>query len=134
MCNLHFIENDDASCTCNFFHFSFEIKYDPVALRDKMVDNPWVPIVAILLYAVGIVGGQKYFESRPAWNWRNSMAMWNLGLSVFSAIGFLRTFPQLVHNLLNYTLTENLCHDPESHYGSGATGFWVQMFCLSKFP
>jgi len=35
---------------------------------------------------------------------------------------------------MNYGMTENLCFDPESHFGSGATGFWVQMFCLSKFP
>jgi elongation of very long chain fatty acids protein 6 len=99
-----------------------------------MVDNPWVPILAIFLYAVGIAFGRAYFANRPAWDWRKSMAMWNLGLSVFSTIGFLRTSPQVFHNLLNYTLTENLCHDPESQYGSGATGFWVQMFCLSKIP
>jgi hypothetical protein len=62
------------------------------------------------------------------------MALWNLGLSVFSFIGLLRTAPQLLHNLLNYSITENLCFDAESHFGSGATGFWVQLFCLSKFP
>jgi elongation of very long chain fatty acids protein 6 len=83
---------------------------------------------------VACVLGQQYFATRPAWNWRNSMALWNLGLSVFSTIGFVRTLPQLAHNLFNYSLTENLCFDPESHFGSGATGFWVQMFCLSKIP
>ena len=93
-----------------------------------------VPIVAVSIYLFGCVAGKYYFASRPAWNWRSTMALWNFGLSLFSAIGFVRTLPQLLHNLFNYTLTENLCLDPESHYGSGATGFWVQMFCLSKFP
>ena len=99
-----------------------------------MVDNPWIPILAVTLYGVGIVLGKQYFANRPAWNWRNTMALWNFSLSVFSALGFVRTLPQLLHNLFSYTLTENLCLDPESHYGSGGTGFWVQVFCLSKFP
>jgi elongation of very long chain fatty acids protein 6 len=99
-----------------------------------MAQNPWIPTLAVSIYIVGIVAGRRYFADRPAWNWRKSMALWNLFLSVFSAIGFLRTLPQLLHNLSHYTLTENLCLDPESHYGSGPTGFWVQMFCLSKFP
>ena len=115
-------------------YHSFEIDYDPVFVRDKMINNAWIPLVAITLYAIGIVGGKAYFANRPAWNWRKGMAMWNLGLSIFSGIGFLRTFPQLVHNLIHYTATENLCHDPESQYGSGATGLWVQMFILSKIP
>jgi len=124
---------------CSLFSFekqkqSFEVKYDPVLVRDWMVSNPWCPILAVILYGVFIGIGKSYFESRPAWNWRNSMALWNLGLSVFSFLGFLRTAPQLFHNLLNYSITENLCFDPESHFGSGGTGFWVQLFCLSKFP
>lgn len=99
-----------------------------------MVENPWVPIAAVFLYGVFILYGRYHFASRPAWNWRNTMSLWNLGLSVFSAIGFVRSLPQLIHNLMTYSLTENLCLDPESHFGSGGTGFWVQMFCLSKFP
>jgi elongation of very long chain fatty acids protein 6 len=112
----------------------FERKYDPVAVRDWMAANPWCPILAVVLYGIFIGLGKYHFNGRPAWNWRNSMALWNLGLSIFSFIGLLRTGPQLLHNLLNYSITENLCFDPESHFGSGATGFWVQIFCLSKFP
>lgn len=112
----------------------FENQYDPVAVRDVMVENPWIPVVAVTFYGVAIYFGRRYFEHREPFNWRYSMAFWNLGLSIFSAIGFVRTLPQVAHNILNYTATENLCLDPESHFGSGATGFWVQLFCLSKFP
>jgi hypothetical protein len=115
-------------------HTSFERNYDPVHVRDLMVDNPWIPLLAVTLYGIAIVCGRAYFKDRPAWNLRTSMALWNLFLSVFSMMGFLRMFPQLVHNLTGYTLVENLCHDPESHFGSGASGLWVQIFCLSKFP
>jgi hypothetical protein len=99
-----------------------------------MIENPWLPIVAILLYGLFIVAGQAYFSTRDPWDWRNLMACWNLGLSVFSTIGFLRTAPALVHLATQYTFHENLCIDPESHFGSGVAGMWVQLFILSKFP
>ena len=120
--------------SCNPSALRWEAGYDPVLVRDWMVQNPWCPIAAVTFYGIGIAVGKSYFRGRPAWNWRNSMAFWNLGLSVFSAVGFVRTAPQLLHNLYHYGMTENLCFDPESHYGSGATGLWVQLFCLSKFP
>jgi elongation of very long chain fatty acids protein 6 len=81
-----------------------------------------------------IVGQRFYFANRKPWDWRQTMALWNLSLSTFSAIGFIRTAPQLLHNLTNYTWRQNFCFDPESHYGSGSTGLWVQLFILSKFP
>lgn len=62
------------------------------------------------------------------------MATWNFLLCVFSAVGFLRTAPQLLHNLWTYSLHDNLCLEPRSTYGSGSTGLWIQLFCLSKFP
>jgi hypothetical protein len=113
---------------------SAELNYDPVDLRDWMVANPWVPVAAVAAYMIFITAGKAYFDGRPAWNWRSTMALWNLGLSVFSAVGFCRVLPQLVHNFYYYSIPENFCFDPESFYGSGATGFWVQMFVLSKFP
>jgi hypothetical protein len=111
-----------------------ELEYEPVGLRDWMVANPAVPAIAVVLYGVLIVAGRSYFSTRDAWNWRTPMALWNLGLSVFSAIGFCRVFPQLVHDFYYYSVTENFCFDPENFYGSGATGLWVQLFVLSKFP
>jgi hypothetical protein len=35
---------------------------------------------------------------------------------------------------MHYSWKENFCMDPESSYGSGSTGLWVQLFILSKFP
>jgi elongation of very long chain fatty acids protein 6 len=98
-------------------------------------DHAFVPILAVIAYiGLMIVGQRYYFANRKPWDWRQTMALWNLSLSTFSAIGFLRTAPQLLHNLTNYTWRQNFCFDPESHYGSGSTGLWVQLFILSKFP
>jgi hypothetical protein len=130
-------QNDDAQTYMSMLsdsYYSFELAHDPVIVRDSMVSSPWVPIIVVTLYGLGCIGGRMYFKDRPAWDWRRTMALWNLGLSVFSFVGLIRTLPQLIHNYTNYTVTENLCIDPESNFGSGATGLWVQLFCLSKIP
>jgi elongation of very long chain fatty acids protein 6 len=113
---------------------SYEVQFDPVYNRDYMMEHPMIPIAAVVLYGILILIGQRYFATRDRWDWRRSMAIWNFGLSLFSCIGFIRTAPKLLHNLTHYTIEENVCFDPESHFGSGSTGLWVQWFILSKFP
>ena len=116
------------------FFIRWEWQYDLVPLRDYMVANPWIPFAACILYGVLIVLGRAYFSTRDPWSWRKCLALWNLALSVFSAIGFVRASAQLIHNLSHYPLHDIFCNDPENSYGSGVTGVWVQFFCLSKFP
>lgn len=99
-----------------------------------MRDHPMVPIFAVTLYCVLIFGGQHLMRNKPAWNWRRSMAVWNLSLSLFSWFGMFRTLPQLMHNLYYMSVRDNLCLDPRVTYGSGSSGLWVQLFILSKFP
>jgi len=113
----------------------WERNFDPIVLRDVMVANPWVPVVAILGYGIMIGVGKSYFKDRDPWSWRTALALWNLSLSVFSFVGFCRVAPGLAHNLYYYSLSENLCFDPEQMYGSDSTvGTWVQIFVFSKFP
>lgn len=93
-----------------------------------------VPIVACVMYGAFIVLGQQYFAKRDRLRWKYILASWNFFLAAFSAIGFLKTAPWLVHMVKTYSWDQILCFDPESSYGSGSTGLWVQLFCLSKFP
>ena len=130
---------NDGSFLIAIFFFAFSLSsweknYDPVPVLSWMSERPWIPIVACMLYGAAIVAGQAYFRSHDRWHWRTTLALWNAGLSLFSFVGLVRTLPQLVHNLMSYTLTENLCWDPQMTYGSGSTGLWVQLFILSKFP
>ena len=100
-------------------------------MRDNYV---WFPPMMCCIYGASIYTGRKYFENREAWSWRNSLALWNLGLSTFSTIGFCRMLPQLMHNLYHYGLWGQLCLDPESMIGSSTTGLWCMLFVLSKIP
>lgn len=131
------VQYEDLTClyaSLKSLYAQWEIDYDCVAGRDWMRASPWLPAVAAVLYMVLITWGKAMMESRKAWNWRNLMALWNLCLSSFSWCGLIRTLPQLIHNLRNYSIEEVFCNDPESAFGSGSTGLWVQLFILSKFP
>lgn len=99
-----------------------------------MLERPYFPIKAVLLYGVCIILGQRYMKNRPSWNWRKALGHWNLFLSFFSWIGTIRTVPNLYHYLMYAPLRESFCGVPEITYGSGSTGLWVQLFILSKFP
>lgn len=63
-----------------------------------------------------------------------TQAAWNLCLSLFSWIGAIRTFPQLIHNLTTFPLRDAFCENPQITHGCGSTGLWVQLFILSKIP
>jgi len=100
---------------------------------DFMDDHPWVPLLAVALYGLSIYSGKQYFKNRPAWDLRSLLALWNLGLSVFSIVGFTRTAPQAIHNLAHYSWYDNLCSDGQSLVGTGTTAFWIMLFTMSKF-
>lgn len=115
-------------------YFDFEKNYDPMKALHWMSQHNMIPVFAVAAYAILIFGGQHLMAKRAPWNWRRSMAAWNLGLSIFSWIGMFRTLPQLAHNLMTMSVRDNLCLDPRATFGSGSTGLWVQLFILSKFP
>ena len=120
---------------CRFvLQSSYEKFYDPIPLLNWMKGQPGIPVAACVLYAVSIYYGQAFFAKRDRWNWRYTLAFWNLFLSTFSLVGMLRTAPHLIHNLTHLSFRDNMCLDPRTTYGSGSTGLWVQLFILSKFP
>ena len=51
------------------------------------------------VYLVAIFAGQRIMKSWPAFQLDSQLKIWNLALSIFSTIGMLRTFPQLIVNL-----------------------------------
>ena len=54
--------------------YSYEKSYTPIVVRDKMVENPWIPVTAIIMYGVFIVIGRAYFKNRQPVSWRKALA------------------------------------------------------------
>lgn len=105
---------------------------DPEPIFNVMSENPWFPIACCVVYLIAIFLGQKYMEKREKWNWRSSLAAWNLLLTVFSTMGVTRLAPKLIHNISTYGWFGFLCTNPESTLGPGTTGLWSLFFVLSK--
>lgn len=73
-------------------------------------------------------------KNRPAFDLLSPLAYWNLGLSLFSAYGMVRTVPHLVHRILTKPFEDTVCESVYSAYGGGACGLAVMLFILSKIP
>jgi len=97
-------------------------------------EHPLIPIGLVFGYMMFCFYGRRYMATREPYDLRMPLAYWNLSLSIFSFIGMLRTVPHLLHNLHIMTITENLCTDPNTTFGSSASGLWVQLFIYSKIP
>jgi len=136
----HIAEGYGVEFTCQVpwmkpYYTEFETKYNPLQVLFDMKNNSFIlPTAAICIYMVGAFFGRRYMQNRDPWQWRNQLACWNFGLSLFSWIGASRTIPQLIFNLQNMSFRDNMCLPPDRTYGVGSTGLWVQLFVLSKFP
>jgi elongation of very long chain fatty acids protein 6 len=114
---------------------SFELNYDSVPVYKWINENHIsFAALALALYVGMIVGGQAYFKTRPALNFRKTLAAWNLLLTVFSAVGFVRSLPFFFLSLNYFKGVEWFCSSSENHILSGSTGMWFQLWVLSKFP
>jgi elongation of very long chain fatty acids protein 6 len=113
----------------------FEKTYDPEPLLMRMKYNNYiVPSVAIVLYLAFCYFGQKIMARQTAFGLNGVLAGWNLFLSLFSFWGAIRMVPHTLWLLRSHSFEETICEPAYLSYGSGAAGFAVQMFCLSKIP
>lgn len=99
-----------------------------------MLDNPSVPITAVVGYLIFCYFGSKIMESRKPFGLNYLLALWNFSLSLFSFMGMFRTVPYLIAELLTLSYRETICLNALNTYGNGPVGFWTLLFILSKFP
>jgi len=114
------------------FYFDWELNYDGITIYNFIKDNEWIPIVSVIAYCVMLVAGPMLMEKRKRFDLRLPLAYWNLLLAVFSFIGMIRCVPHFFLLMHTHGWQTVICGAPEPLYGSGAVGFWVQMFVLSK--
>jgi len=116
------------------FYTELESSYEPDDVQDWMIANPWVPLAAVLVYLVFCVAGSRLMKNMKAFDFKISLAVWNLMLATFSFWGMCRTVPHLYYEIFYKGFQRSICETPAVDWGSGATGLAVQMFILSKFP
>lgn len=113
----------------------FEKSYDPDPVLNLMVENNYVvPVVSVVLYLLFCYFGRVIMKDRKAFDLKNTLAAWNLFLSVFSAWGAIRTVPEMLHMITHLDFEHTVCRIVYATYGGGASGFATQLFILSKIP
>eukprot|EP00928_Gymnodinium_smaydae_P060332 TRINITY_DN4393_c0_g2_i1.p1 TRINITY_DN4393_c0_g2~~TRINITY_DN4393_c0_g2_i1.p1 ORF type:complete len:347 (-),score=24.00 TRINITY_DN4393_c0_g2_i1:544-1584(-) len=95
---------------------------------------PLVPLMIVALYLCFCYFGKRYMEDRKPFNVKASWRYWNLGLSLFSLCGALRTVPHMAMILLRDGFHTATCSSPELGWGTGVCGLWVMLFVASKVP
>lgn len=109
--------------------FPFERNFDPVPSTVWMKAN-WVHSITLsVLYMIIIYVGERLMLSRKPYSLDKILTVWNGVLAVFSFIGMLRMSPEFFHTLYNYGFTYSIC---TMSFSETVTGFWTQMFGMSK--
>ena len=98
----------------------------------KLVENYWISSMAIsVIYLIAIFTGRRYMESRPKYEFRIPLLVWNLLLAVFSIMGAIRVWPEFIYTLTNHGFVYSVC---DNSFVYSITGFWTFMFMVSKLP
>ncbi|XP_037791753.1 elongation of very long chain fatty acids protein 6-like [Penaeus monodon] len=134
--------------------FKFEEDFDTLEKRRWMRENWMMCFYYIGAYMIVIYGGQLYMQTRPRFELRIPLFMWNVFLAVFSIWGAYRSAPELLYVLNNHGFHYSVCIPGPSLYlhphkysktcedtfdqicflDNRVGGFWNWMFTLSKVP
>jgi hypothetical protein len=82
----------------NFGLTDFEKNWDPSWWLKFTEDNYWIPCVAITCYLSFCFGVRRLMEGHQPFNIKMPLAIWNMGLSLFSTCGMFRTVSALARN------------------------------------
>lgn len=115
--------------------FKFEEDFAEKERRQWMHENWYISIYYIGAYMVFIVVGQHYMQSRPRFELRNTLALWNFFLAVFSIIGTMRTLPETLFVVRHFGLHHSCCvAGPSFVQNNTVSAFWSYLFTMSKVP
>jgi len=113
--------------------FKFEDDFDVAESRRWMRANWHISLYLIGAYMLCIVAGKRYMQSRPRYELRNALVLWNFFLAAFSIIGATRTVPELMYVLRNFGLHHSVCVlGPTFVEDNKVVCLWTFLFTLSK--
>ena len=98
----------------------------------KWVSESWTRgWVYAILYLLLIFAGREFMKTREKREFRQGLIAWNLVLSLFSFVGAIRLWPELIHTIRTHGLEHSYCNRDFAH---GVFGFWITAFAGSKLP
>lgn len=98
--------------------------------RQWFARNWHLSIYASVVYLLCIANGQKLMKNRKAYDVKNIIFWWNIGLSFFSLCGSIKLFPELLSVLKNKGVYHSICST--SFKKDPTIEFWMWLFTWSK--
>lgn len=114
--------------------FKFEKDFDNFEKRQWMKENWIISFYYIGAYMLVIYGGQLYMQTRPRFELKIPLFIWNVFLALFSIWGAYRSAPELLYVLNQFGFRYSVCIPGPSFLDNRVGGFWNWMFTLSKVP
>ena len=82
-----------------------------------------------IAYVVLIFSARRYMENRPKFELRRQLIAWNFLLSIFSAFGAIRVWPEFIYVIRLKGIEFSFCnHD----WAYGVQACWCSLFIYSK--
>ncbi|KAK7075972.1 hypothetical protein SK128_024781, partial [Halocaridina rubra] len=89
--------------------FKFEEDFDNYEKRQWMKENWKSCFYYVGAYMIVIFGGQLYMQTRPRFELRKPLFIWNVFLALFSVWGAYRSAPELLTVLANHGFHYSVC-------------------------
>ena len=107
-----------------------ESRFDLQSAQPWLASYGYISIAVSVVYLILTFVGRRWMSSRPAFNLRRPLVMWNAGLAVFSILGFLTISPSLAKNLVENGFSSSVCRD--WLHDRAPRQLWNLLFLLSK--
>ena len=95
------------------FLFAYEKKcFNSLVVAEKKVwmsEYFYLALAYALAYVVLIFSGRKYMEKRDKFELRRCLIAWNIVLSLFSALGAIRVWPEFLYEISEFGLEHSFC-------------------------
>ena len=99
----------------------------------KWLHNYWYfSVIGSAVYLMVVYFGRRWMSTKSPYKLRRPLVMWNVGLAVFSMLGAISLFPNLIHSIIKYGISYSVCHTEciiNPHLS-----LWAYIFVLSKVP
>ncbi|KAF6017453.1 ELOVL6 [Bugula neritina] len=114
----------------NMTVFEFEKSIDSGTLLQFVKNHYMLSVWSSLVYVVVIFGGQWIMQRKEKYGLSSALTLWSGMLALFSVIGTVRMWPEIIHVLRYEGLYHSSC--VASYMEHPATQFWTGLFTLSK--
>ena len=86
-----------------------QAKFDTESAQNWISDYWTLSIPISVAYVLLVYAGHKWMKSRPSYNLRRFLLLWNLSLALFSMFGALQFVPSLVHSVYDRGFKQAVC-------------------------